>query len=160
MRFTRVLSVLSIAFVGTLLMTGPVRGDPLMGQGKPPSGGAVPVYFSFFLEKLLDVNEISHRFQAVFSIYMSWQDDSAMGRMTNSTADLRNGRTDSCTWGCRSDLEQRSDYTSKMHATSCCDGVWIPSLRIDNLYGTLTSRHQPYVLYLETSKCRPRFFSS
>ena len=124
------------------------HADPLMGQGMPPAQ-PVDVYVSFLLEKLLGIDEGTQRFEAVFTLYLSWSDDKALNNAARATKDYRDGRSDSCSRGCRSDIQQRSDYKKNLGELLCCDNVWLPSLKVDNVYGTLVDKDQNEVIFLD-----------
>lgn len=48
---------------------------------------------------------------------------------------------------CRSDMPDRGDYKGQSDETACCDNVWLPSMKIRNVDGTLTDRDQYYSIY-------------
>ena len=58
-----------------------------------------------------------------------------------------NGVKTSCDKMCRSDMPDRGDYKAPTDETMCCDDVWLPSMKIRNVDGTLTDRDQYYNIY-------------
>lgn len=143
----KMLTCLGVALVAATLVSSAIA-DPLMGQGVAPKD-EVEVHVSVFLEKLLDVDETNQRFTALFQLYFSWYDDRAFKKSQKSTADFRNGVTSTCSKMCRSDVPARSDYTRTIHELSCCDEVWLPSIKAKNIVGSFNERHQDYTIYLD-----------
>ena len=143
----KMLTCLGVALVAATLVSS-ANADPLMGQGVAPKD-EVEVHVSVFLEKLLDVDETNQRFTALFQLYFSWYDDRAFKKSQKSTADFRNGVTSTCSKMCRSDVPARSDYTRTIHELSCCDEVWLPSIKAKNIVGSFNERHQDYTIYLD-----------
>ncbi|KAK9829624.1 hypothetical protein WJX72_006941 [[Myrmecia] bisecta] len=99
--------------------------SPLSGQGTAPPGDT-QVDMAVYLDRLLDIDESSFTYTAVWYVYMNWTDT----RVNTSTVAAENNPT--CTTFCDS---------SSLGGFGCCDSVWRPNLQIPNLYGLSQDRN-------------------
>lgn len=114
-----------VLFATCLVLSNGQQSTPFYGQGYPPEQG-VDVYVTVFLDRLLEVDNINYRFEAVLYMMLSWSDPRARPAMLNSSATAING---TCKLPCT------SLYTFIAGSSSCCDGVWLPHLEFVNARG-------------------------
>ena len=51
---------------------------------------------------------------------------------------------------CRSDIPNRSDYTRSIYELMCCDDVWLPTIKVRNVIGSLEERDQGEMIILDS----------
>ena len=118
---------------------------PFTGQGLEPAE-PVDVYVSAMLERLLDVDDKNYRFTNIVYVYLSWTDDRAHDLMMESTRAYRNGTKEECARPCSSDsMGSLSRESAGFHYhDTCCDGIWLPTIEMLNVYELPEGRLQPY----------------
>eukprot|EP00887_Chlorella_sp_A99_P003895 scaffold11.g3895.t1 len=107
--------------------------SPLLGQGEPPIAEhhnhtdpmsnaththPFDIYVSVLLDRLIQVDDIQYRFEAVLFMYLSWRDPRAADAIANATAAAAASGT--CGLPC----------TTMVRFTPgdlCCDSVYLPS---------------------------------
>ncbi|GAB4820950.1 hypothetical protein N2152v2_007996 [Parachlorella kessleri] len=109
--------------------------SPLKGQGSP-SRETQDVFISCYLDRLLNVDVRSYRFEATFVFYMSWNDSQAHYTIANTTAHVAAGQHE-CGRPC-------TDWADDM---ACCDGIFIPSFFFRNAYHFSQDRVTGYKIY-------------
>ena len=95
--------------------------------------GQVDIHVSALMERLLGVDDSNYRFESLLYFYLSWTDPRAYPAVVESTTAVVNG-TKECGLPCSS---VGNDIT-------CCDGVWLPSLDLVNVYALPEDRLNPY----------------
>ena len=108
---------------------------PFSGQGPDPDE-QVDVYVSAMMERLLDVDDVNYRFENKVFVYLSWKDPRAYNSMVDSTKRFRNGSKEVCDRPCSStSISSLSRLSLSYHfSDTCCDDVWLPTLRMLNVY--------------------------
>jgi len=118
---------------------------PFSGQGKDPEE-PVDVYVSAMMERLLDVDDRHYLFENIVYIYLSWVDSRAYSSMLESSRSFRNGTLEECLRPCSSaSAGSLSRLSEGFHYhDTCCDGIWLPTIQMLNVYELPEGRLQPY----------------
>ena len=120
--------LLTICVVLSLLSACGQQMTPFLGQGLPPEGGTT-VYVTIAFDRLIDVDDESYRFEAIFMMLLTWSDPRAKTAMLDSTAKIALGQGNaSCRYPCTSLFTYEPD-------SLCCDGMWLPHLEFLNVRG-------------------------
>ena len=126
----------------------PVRAQmeqPLQGQGESPEE-PVDVYVTALLRRLLEVDETLYRFEADIHLYLTWTDVRAGPNAIASTEAYRAGGD--CEMKCMSEAVLSRNHVSYDPNEMCCDGVWLPSISIINVYELPEGRTQAHKIYM------------
>jgi hypothetical protein len=99
--------------------------SPLIGQGNPPPGNT-SIYFSAYLDRLIEVEETDYKFSATFFFYMTWTDPDAPAAVASATEDARKPGGDCGRWCENTKIPG--------DASLCCDSMFIPSLTLRNVF--------------------------
>ena len=135
----------SIAYGGN----GNHQTQPFHGQGGYPSK-ARPVYVSAMLQRLIAVDNKNYRFETLIYLHLSWTDPEAERKVMQATDRFRNSTEEECDRPCASDftLSKRQGQGYGTHVT-CCDDLWLPTVRMINVYSLPDTRLQPYEISVE-----------
>ncbi|GAB4822985.1 hypothetical protein N2152v2_010031 [Parachlorella kessleri] len=112
--------------------------SPLQGQGTPELE-TTEVYVSFYLDRLLKVDDREYTHQNVGFFYITWIDYSAAAKMLASTTKMLNGSA--CTTPC-------SNY---VRGVTCCDDMYLPAFYFRNAFGFPQDREVGYQIWADTS---------
>ena len=125
------------------------QAQPFTGQGGKPSDPP-SIVVSALLQQLLTVDDKSYRASFVLVIGLRWKDPEAEASVIQATDRFRNSTEAECVRPCASDftLSKRKDqgYTTRV---SCCDDLWLPTVRMINVYSLPDTRLQPYEISVE-----------
>ena len=83
-------------------------------------------------------------------VYLSWEDGKAESAVADATSEFRNGTKAEYQRPCASDyvlLQKKSSSTQVQ--TLCCDYLWLPTIRLMNVYELSDTRLQPYEISVE-----------
>ncbi|WZN60471.1 ligand-gated ion-channel protein [Chloropicon roscoffensis] len=135
----------SIAYGGN----GNHQTQPFHGQGGYPSK-ARTVYVSAMLQRLIAVDDKNYRFETLIYLHLSWTDPEAERKVMQATDRFRNSTEEECDRPCASDftLSKRQGQGYGTHVT-CCDDLWLPTVRMINVYSLPDTRLQPYEISVE-----------
>merc|ERR1711943_50890 len=125
------------------------QAQPFTGQGGKPSDPP-SIVVSALLQQLLAVDDKSYRASFVLVIGLRWKDPEAEASVIQATDRFRNSTEAECVRPCASDytLSKRKDqgYTTRV---SCCDDLWLPTVRMLNMYALPPARQQPYEITVD-----------
>jgi len=121
---------------------------PFTGQGADPPEPR-DVYVSAMMERLLEVDDRNYRFENVVYMYLSWDDADAAQAMREATLAFRNGTSDQCNRPCYSGGGLSTQSTGFAPQDSCCDGLWLPTIGMLNVYELPEGRLQPYGIIVD-----------
>ena len=130
------------------------QAQPFTGQGGKPSDPP-SIVVSALLQQLLAVDDKSYRASFVLVIGLRWMDPEAERKVMQATDRFRNSTEAECVRPCASDftLSKRKDqgYTTRV---SCCDDLWLPTVRMLNMYALPPARQQPYEITVDKDTVR------
>jgi len=101
------------------------------------------------MERLLEVDDRNYRFENVVYMYLSWDDADAAQAMREATLAFRNGTSDQCNRPCYSGGGLSTQSTGFAPQDSCCDGLWLPTIGMLNVYELPEGRLQPYGIIVD-----------
>ncbi len=100
-------------------------------------------------ERLLEVDDRNYRFENVVYLYLSWEDGRAAQAVRDSTVAFRNGSVDQCNRPCYSGGPLSKETIGFTPQDSCCDGIWLPTIGMLNVYELPEGRLQPYGIIVD-----------
>ena len=113
--------------------------SPLTGQGLPPPAG-VDVYLSFYLDRLIEIDEQRYRFSLNCMLYLSWKDERAGAAVEEATT-AASAPGGSCGRPCN------GQRVFAPGVSRCCDPpLWLPSIVFRNVEEFPQGRAQPYYI--------------
>ena len=113
------------------------QASPLAGQGVPALE-TKELHVSMFLERLLDVEASKYMHESQVRVLVSWIDNGAKEIVKRSTETVANG-TGSCVRQC---------WSNVLYGAECCDGMFLPSFDLLNVYGLSQDREVDSEIYL------------
>ena len=120
------------------------QAQPFTGQGGLPAE-PVEVRVSALLQQLLSVDDRNYLFESVVLVVLQWDDPLAEQGVIDSTNSFRNGTKQDCDRPCSSDFTlSKSENQEINRFNSCCDGIWLPTVRMINVRALPDTRLQPY----------------
>jgi len=136
-------AVLLWALLASIDSTHGQMAQPLQGQGLPQDK-PVDVHVSALLERLLEIDDTTYRFESQMYIYLSWEDPRARQAVLDATTAYRNGSLETCNRPCIETSELPRNAKEFTPEYECCDCMWLPSVKMLNAYSLPEDRLQPY----------------